>query len=535
MNFYVLIFNYRVRLSIEWHHLSRALVDQLHFIKRSLTQLRESGKFFILSNYTKQGECIIWECKRGENVKSFITVNDVEYAFSRGETIICCGIDDVVTAAAKEFAQSKGITIRAGSPPPPPTSAPLAASAGAFGDKFAPARPLPSLPAYHGAMSEAEIMRWREEFPILKNCVHAANCSVSAQSLSVRAAVNRYMDNWLTKGMDWDYWMVEIANAKAEFAKLIGATPEEIFICSSVSDAVASVISSLDYSGGRNRVVTTEIEFPTVGHVLLASAKRFGFDLRFIPSEGEEIAIEAYEKNIDEQTLISFITHVYYRNGFKQDVARIADICHGKGSLVMVDSYQALGTTPVDVKQMHIDILASGCIKYLFGVPGITFVYINKDLATMLNPAITGWFGQVNPFSFEVRKLNYAMNTYRFDTGTPAALTSFAAGAGIKLANDIGQKGIAQRIDYLSEIAILKADQLGLKCVSPRDVRKKGGTTAIEIEIDSHHMEMELHKRDVLASARGNVIRIAPHFYTLPHEVEYAFEQIRDIIDHGGH
>ncbi len=351
----------------------------------------------------------------------------------------------------------------------------------------------------------------------------------------MRAAVNRYMDNWLTKGMDWDYWMEEIGRAKAEFAKLVGASPDEIFICSSVSDAVASVLSSLDYSGSRKRIVTTEIEFPTVGHVLLASAKRFGFDLRFIPAEGEEISLDAYEKHIDDQTLISFITHVYYRNGFKQDVARIADICHSKGSLVMIDSYQALGTTPVDVKKMHIDILASGCIKYLFGVPGITFVYINKDLATMLNPSITGWFGQVNPFSFEVRKLDYAMNSFRFDTGTPAALTSFAAGAGIKLANDIGQQGISERIDYLSEIALLKADQLGLKCVSPHDVRKKGGTTAIEIEMDSHHMEAILRDRDIIASSRGNVIRIAPHFYTLPHEVEFAFEQIRDIIDHGGH
>ena len=250
--------------------------------------------------------------------------------------------------------------------------------------------------------------------------MHAANCSVSAQSLRVRAAVDRYMDSWLTKGMDWDYWMVEIGNAKSEFAKLIGASPDEIFICSSVSDAVSSVVSSLDYSGSRQACCHDRDRISTVGQgASLASTKRFGFDLQFIPVEGEEIPIEAYDKYIDEQTLISFVTHVYYRNGFKQDVERIAEICHSKGSLVMVDSYQALGTTPVDVKKMNIDILASGCIKYLFGVPGITFVYVNKDLATMLQPSITGWFGQANPFSFEVRKLDYADNTFRFDTGTP--------------------------------------------------------------------------------------------------------------------
>ncbi len=121
---------------------------------------------------------------------------------------------------------------------------------------------------------------------------------------------------------------------------------------------------------------------------------------------------------------------------------------------------------------MRIDILASGCIKYLFGVPGITFVYVNKILL-QCESLHYGLVRSANPFSFEVRRLDYANNAFRFDTGTPAALTAFAAGAGIKLANDIGQQGIAQRIDYLSEIALLKAEQLGLNCVSRGMCAKK--------------------------------------------------------------
>lgn len=161
----------------------------------------------------------------------------------------------------------------------------------------------------------------------------------------------------------------------------------------------------------------------------------------------------------------------------------------------------------------------------------MAFTYVNKDLIPYLEPAHTGWWGQENPFSFEVRKLNYASDARRFDTGTPNVLVCFAVTAGLSIANEITVPAIGERIDYLSQVAINKADQLGLKCVSPRDIRKKGGTTAIEINMNSHEMEVELRKRNIIASARGSVIRVAPHFYTLPHEVEFAMEQIRSILD----
>lgn len=463
-------------------------------------------------------------------MKKFLTVNDIELSIKNGQEIIYLGSKDIVTSAARDFAQQKGISFQV-------------MEQGSFEEREKPLDQ--SLPqsdkrfeslasgqdkAWTGILSEEDILEWRNEFPILKDVVHVANCSQSAQSHRVRNAVNRYLDNWLTVGMDWDCWMDEMNKGKREFAKLINAEQDEIFISSSVSDAVSSIASGLDYSGSRNKVVTTEIEFPTVGHVLLAH-KKYGYDLQFIPVQGEEIPVEAYNNYVDEHTILTSITQVYYRNGFKQDIDAILDICHRKGSIVLIDAYQGLGTHPIDVKKQDIDIITSGCCKYLFGTPGMAFTYVNKNLTPLIEPARTGWWGQENPFAFEVTKLNYASDARRFDTGTPNVLVSFAVTAGLSIANDITVQPISERIDYLSEVAINKADELGLKCVSPRDIRKKGGTTAIEIEMDSHKMETELKKRNIIASARGSVIRVAPHFYTLPHEVEYAMEQIRSILD----
>ena len=451
---------------------------------------------------------------------------------------------DVVTSIAREEAEKKGIRFAAGEaaaapagipqpaavrPAPAPAAAPVYQPAPAAAPAASYSYPQVKALPYKGLLSEAEIDRWREDFPILRSVAHLGNCSQSAQSKQVLAGIQRYLDNWGSVGMDWDSWMEEIDLAKAEFAKLIGAEPDEIAIASSVSDLVSSVANSLDYTGRRKKVVVTDMEFPTVDYIWLAN-QRHGAKVDFVSvNENHEIDINEYERYIDEDTLLTSITQVYYLNGFKQDIKAIADIAHRKGSLILVDAYQCLGTEPLNVKEMNIDILVSGCLKYLFGIPGVAFMYVNKNLIQELKPSVTGWFGQTNPFLFQTRYLDWANKTSRFDTGTPPVLTAYAARAGL----EITVPKIKDRIDMLSAHALNGVAARGLKTISPFDVSKKGGTTAIVCgdKVDSHTMEKLLRDRNVIGSGRGDVIRIAPHFYTKPEEIDYALDCIKDILE----
>lgn len=388
---------------------------------------------------------------------------------------------------------------------------------------------------YRKLLSESEVDEWRKEFPILSEVAHLGNCSQSAQSKRVLSSINKYIDNWGGVGMDWDSWVAEVELAKAEFAKLINASPDEIAVASSVSDLVSSIASALDFSGKRKKIVTTDMEFPTVDYVWLANQKN-GAKVDFIPvNDNHEIDINEYERVIDEETLLTSIAEVYYLNGFKQDIRAITDIAHRKGSLILVDAYQSLGTEPVDVKEMNIDILVSGCLKYLFGIPGIAFMYVNKRLVQELKPALTGWFGQANPFLFQTRYLEWSEKASRFDTGTPPVLNAYAVKAGLEIINEVSVPKIKDRIDMLSAYALEGVKKRGLRTISPFEVRKKGGTTAIVCGdiIDSHTMEQELRKRNVIGSGRGEVIRIAPHFYTKPQEIDYALDCIKEILEGG--
>ena len=192
---------------------------------------------------------------------------------------------------------------------------------------------------------------------------------------------------------------------------------------------------------------------------------------------------------------------------------------------LLVDAYQSLGTCRVDVREWDIDILVSGNLKYLLGLPGIAFIYVKEELIERFEPALTGWFGRVNPFAFDARALDYAAEARRLDTGTPPVFAAVAARAGMELIEEAETRRIEARIEELSACAIESADRLGLEYVGPRDVLTKGATTAIRAG-DPHAVEQALKARGVVSSARGDVIRIAPHFFTTCDDIDRAMNEL---------
>lgn len=467
-------------------------------------------------------------------MRKFITSLDVVELLDRGQRELVVEPDSVLTSEAEETARRMGMHIVEAGWLEADTQrfGQGGAAGGGVTTRSAPGEIGLRFPV--GSLADEHTMAaWREEFPILQHVIHVANCSHSPQSRHVRGAIDAYLEAWNTVGMDWDHWMEEVYRAKAEFARLVGAAPEEIAVSTSVSEAVASVASALSVVGDRKKVVTTEAEFPTVGHVWLGHQK-YGYKVEFVPLRQGRLSLEEYDRYVDSDTLMVSVTHVYYQTGYKQDLRPIAELAHSRGAYVLVDAYQSLGTCPIDVKALDLDFLASGNLKYLLGIPGIAFLYVKKDLIAALKPAVTGWFGQENPFAFKVHYLDYARDARRFDTGTPPVIPAFAARAGLEIINHVGIRAIGERIDQLSRVALAEARKRNLTVVSPEDVREKGATTAIEVPGgDSHAVEVALKERHIIASARGPVIRVAPHFFTRPEDIERVMDEIASLFRSG--
>ena len=355
------------------------------------------------------------------------------------------------------------------------------------------------------------------------------NCSQAPQTESTRAAAERYLESWNARGMDWDAWIAEVALAKAEFATLVNASPEEIAVFSSVSEATSAVASALELSD-RRRVVVTEAEFPTIGHVWLAQEPR-GACVDWVPLREGRVDLADCERTLDDDTALLSATHGYYLNGATQDLSALSALAHERGALLYVDAYQTLGTTPVDVKALDVDFLASGTLKFLMGMPGIAFLYVRKELSDQLRPTVTGWFGRADPFAFRVKELDWSPGASRFDTGTPPIVNAYVARAGMQIINGIGVGRIRSWLEVLARRLLEGGRARGVVPQGPSNIARKTVTTAFAVG-DAHAVELALRERGIIASARGPVIRLAPHFYSTIDDVDAALDALASLAVH---
>src|SRR5579859_1590170 len=376
----------------------------------------------------------------------------------------------------------------------------------------------------------------RDVCPLLKTSIYLANCSQGPLTNAVRAALESFMEDWAAMGMHWNAWMEEVERARAAFAALIGAQPEEVAIGSSVSQLVSSLASALantPSTSGR-RIVSSVAEFPGVAHAWLAlRAADYTVDILAGKDAGiitEDDLIESLDSNT---TLVS-CPHVCYANGMMLDLERVTQAAHAQGSLVFVDAYQSIGTIPIDVKASDVDFLAAGTLKYLLGTAGIAFLYVKPAILETLHPTVTGWFGRVDPFAFDPFHLDYASSAARFDLGTPNIVNAYVARAGMQLIRETGVACIRGQIERLSDLAYRLAPQLGLQIAGPQDTRHKGATTALQTASaeQAHLLEAALQQRGIIVSARNRALRLAPHGFTREEELEQAMQTVAALL-HG--
>ncbi|MBC7898017.1 MAG: aminotransferase class V-fold PLP-dependent enzyme [Cytophagaceae bacterium] len=368
----------------------------------------------------------------------------------------------------------------------------------------------------------------RSRIPLLEHLVPLNNCSQAPLTTATRAAAERYMESWGTRGMDWEGWMAEVEACRRAFAAMINASPDEVGVVSSVSHATSAIATALRFDNGRNVIVASGAEFPTVGHVWLAQEKR-GARVRWVQVADGAVPLEAYDGAIDERTAIVSAAHAYYQNGSLQDVAAIARRARHQGALTFVDAYQSLGVVPVDVKAMGVDMLASGTLKYLMGTPGIAFLYVKGSIIERLEPTITGWFGRVNPFAFDATHLDWSPHASRFDAGTPPIFAAYVSRAAMEWLLEIGSSAIHAWTQHLSRRLVQGAEARGLTVHGPGLAAPKTPSTAIVCP-DSHAAEHGLRERGIIGSARGPAIRLAPHFYNTEADIDRGLDALAEIL-----
>ena len=336
--------------------------------------------------------------------------------------------------------------------------------------------------------------------------------------------------------MDWERWMAEVERAREAFAGLLGTTPANIAVGSSVSQLASSVASALvtarQAQTPRRRILSSVLDFPGVAHAWLA-ARAYGWQVEMLEAdEAGVVGVERFAAACGPEVALLSAPHVAYAHGALLDLPRLAELAHVHGSLLFVDAYQSIGTLPIDIEAADVDFLAAGVLKYLCGTAGIAFLYVHPRVQERLQPTVTGWFGRRNPFAFEPRQLDYAESAARFDLGTPPVLNAYAARAGIELVRAADPAAIRAQLLQLSTLAVERSAGLGLAISGPPAASARGATTAIDAGSPerAHQLEGALRQRSIMISARGRLLRLAPHGFTQEEEVIAALDTIARLL-----
>ena len=373
---------------------------------------------------------------------------------------------------------------------------------------------------------------WRSEFPILETCTYLVSHSLGAMPRAVPERLAEYAQQWASRGVRaWaEGWWSMPVSAGDTIAPLIGARDGEVAMVPNVSFAQAQVLSAMRYDQGRDTIVMTELDFPSVRYVYDELATRLGARVVVVPSEdGVSVSEDALCAAVDERTRLVSISHVLFRSAYVMDVARITAHAHRVGALVAIDAYHSVGVMPVDVRALDVDFLTGGVLKWLCGGPGGCFLWVKPEVSAEVAPALTGWQAHQHPFAFEP-EMHYAEHSWRWLGGTPVIPALFASTEGPLILREAGMATVRAKSLRQTSRLIALADARGFTTTVPRDAARRGGTVAFDVP-HAREVAQALLARDVVVDFRpGAGIRVAPHFYTTDDELDAAVAAIDEIL-----
>ncbi len=378
-----------------------------------------------------------------------------------------------------------------------------------------------------------DLLKWRAEFPILDKTTYMISNSLGAMPRGVYEGMRAYADSWGERGVRaWEEgWWEMAVSVGDKIAPLIGAGSGEISLHQNVTLIQAVISSCFDFRGPRNKVVMTDLEFPSIQY-FYHEQRRNGARVELVPSnDSVRFDLDKFLAAIDETTLLVPISQVLFRSAYIVDARAIIEKAHRVGARVILDVFQAAGTIPIDVRGLGADFACGGVLKWLCGGPGVGYLYVREDLRAKLKPAITGWIAHQRPFAFETGAIDSRADSLRYLNGTPHIPALYACQPGLDILNKAGIGRIREKSMRLTARLFEGAKARGWRVNTPENPAERAGTVSVDCP-HAAEVSRELLAREILVDYRPKAgVRLSPHFYNREDECDLAIAQIAEILE----
>ena len=301
-----------------------------------------------------------------------------------------------------------------------------------------------------------DITEARKDFEHLKiGRIYFNHSSLGPMPISVAQRVKEYINERSGNEVDNLLKILKMINElKTKLAVLLNCKANRIAFCENVSSAMSLLANGLKWQKG-DRIILGDIEFPSNVYPFL-NLKKQGVEIDFVKSNNGVLSINDYEKLITKKTKLISVSHVQFLTGYKIDLEKLGEICGQKNIIFSVDGIQSAGVVKVDVEKMHVDFFTGGSHKWLLGLQGLSYFYINEKLQDKIEQKNVGWISVKNPWNLTDYNLQLRSSADRYHTGTQNVIGMTALNASLDFLNSFGFAEVENQIISNTEYFLLQ-------------------------------------------------------------------------------
>ena len=376
-----------------------------------------------------------------------------------------------------------------------------------------------------------ELRKYRKEFPFIRKVTFLNHASFGPiPSRALRSTYEYYDALTLKKVVDMDKLTFDrLDRIRNYLAKMLKAKPSEIGLVPNTSYALNVAINGLEWKRG-DKVLLSDVEFPANVYPWL-NLKRKGVEIKFIRSRNGSFDIDNLLKTIDSRCRVLSLGYVQFFNGFKNDLETIGKICQEKDIFLVVDGIQGVGCVDLDVKKAKIDFLACGGQKWLLSSLGTGFFYLSENAKRKIEPAFFGWMGVDWKLNFS-DLLRYNLSPFqssrKFEIGTYPFSTLWTMCSSLELLSEIGTKAIEKQVLKLLELLLEYLNDSPYQLKSSLDPLHRSGIISFSGKNTARLFQI-LSRKKILVSFRENSIRVSPHFYNSPEDMQKLIQVLKKV------
>ncbi|MDP9025742.1 MAG: aminotransferase class V-fold PLP-dependent enzyme [Candidatus Eremiobacteraeota bacterium] len=360
----------------------------------------------------------------------------------------------------------------------------------------------------------------RSEFAVTERYAYFNHAAVGVLPVSSRDAIDAFVHGHADAGVMGVYsYEAKMPHYRERIGRFIGASGDEIAILRNTGDGANAIGHGIDWHHGEE-VILCDNEFPSNAIPWLALRRR-GVGVRTISTRNGRLTPDVLRREIGANTRIVAVSWVSFSDGYRHDLAALAEVAHAAGALLCVDAIQGLGAFPLNVEALGIDALYAGGAKWMLSLQGVSFLYLRRALLEKIALDSPGWRSVEDIWDFLHYDQPYITNASRFEGGTP----NFVGALSLERAVDVLERAGVERI---AEHVLALTDRLveGLSAVNAEllTIRGEGISSGIVTFSMPGHDNVALGKamqrEGFITTWRPAGIRVAPHGYNTFEEID---------------